>query len=501
MSLGAHQPAVKEMYMDLRPGDTIFGKTENDEYTIIRMLGSGQFGVVYEAQDSDGMSLALKTIITASADATTLQSFINEGQLATEIQHENVVRYFFFHDGRQYPQFPPYILMEYADGGTLDDLLEEHKSRNEHFEANELRALLLQLASGMKAINEKLVHRDIKPDNILLAHSILKISDFGLSKIVGAATRSRTFKGINHIKYCAPEAWRLEENAPAMDIYSMGIVFYEVAALEYPYPAKQMGDIVESFKNAHLFEPPIDPRVYNPDLDIGLAQMILKMLSKRPDQRYSSWDQIIQRLQSTQSSSANVRNVGPLVERALERHKQAEDAHLRAQEEAKQKREYKESVVYCFREIVTAAREIVDAFNDASEFVKLSLYENASLSFLVYVEGRDSPIKAEVTTIYGEHELEGQPIKAWGYIKAPSGRGFNLLLVATSPDDLYGQWKALFASHNALYGKPDSRPEPFPFEIRELPREIQVLRAMHIYSTSVRAFKPEMLNPLIEEIL
>ncbi len=487
--------------MDLRPSDTVFGETENDEYTIIRILGSGQFGVVYEAQDSNGISLALKTIITASADTTTLQSFINEGRLATEIQHENVVRYFFFHDGRQYPQFPPYILMEYADGGTLEDLLGEHKSHNEYFEANELRALLLQLASGMKAINEKLVHRDIKPDNILLAHDVLKISDFGLSKIVGAATRSRTFKGINHIKYCAPEAWRLEENAPAMDVYSMGIVFYEVATLEYPYPAKQKGDIIESFKNVHLFEPPTDPRSHNPGLGIALAQTILKMLSKRPDQRYSSWGQVIQRLQSPRSSSQSTRNVGSLVERALERHKQAEDARLRAQEEANKRREYEESVVYCFKEIVAATREIVDAFNDASEFVKLSLYENASLSFLVYVEGRDSPIKAEVTTVYGEHELEGQPIKAWGYIKAPSGRGFNLLLVAADPDDLYGQWKALFASHNALSGRRDSRPEPFPFEMRELPREMQILRAMHAYSTSVRAFKPEMLNPLIEEIL
>ena len=148
-----------------------------------------------------------------------------------------------------------------------------------------------------------------------------------------------------------------------------------------------------------------------------------------------------------------------------------------------------------------AAREIVDAFNAAFEFVKLSLYENASLSFLVYVEGRDSPVKAEVTTIYGEHELEGQPIKAWGCIKAPSGRGFNLLLVAAGQDDLYGQWKALFVNHNPAKKHPDSRPEPFPFEIRELPREIQFLGAIHAYSTSVKPFKSEMLNPLIEEIL
>lgn len=124
------------------------------------------------------------------------------------------------------------------------------------------------------------MHRDIKPDNILLHNQVLKISDFGLSKVVGAATRTQTFKGINHMRYCAPEAWRLEKNLPAMDMYSMGIVFYEIATLRYPYEVKDTGDFVEVWKNAHLLQVPADPRTHNGSLDLGLAQLIMKMISK-----------------------------------------------------------------------------------------------------------------------------------------------------------------------------------------------------------------------------
>lgn len=375
------------------------------------------------------------------------------------------------------------------------------KNRNELFGSNELRAMLMQLASGMKAINKKLVHRDIKPDNILIADDVLKISDFGLSKIVGAATRSRTLKGINHVRYCAPEAWRLEENAPEMDIYSMGIVFYEAVTLAYPYSVEHTGDIIDAYRNAHLFDSPTDPRDYNADLDLGLVQMILKMLSKRPNRRYSSWEPIIKRLQSSQISSTNTGGVDSLVEHALNKHKSAEKQRLLAQKETKRKREYEKSVAYCFRELFMSVKNIADEFNAASLFVKLSLHQSDSLSFSLYVEGQDSPIEVNLKVVYGKYDIKGQPIRAWGYVKAPSGRGFNLLLIGTSIDDLYGQWQALYVRNSALVRHPDPRPEPFPFEFNELPEEIGHLAVMHVYSTSVKPFEPEMLNPLIEEIL
>lgn len=83
----------------------------------------------------------------------------------------------------------------------------------------------------MIAINAELVHRDIKPENILVSNDVLKISDFGLAKIASESTRTMSFKGYGTIPYIAPEAWNSDKNTIQMDIYSMGIVFYELATL------------------------------------------------------------------------------------------------------------------------------------------------------------------------------------------------------------------------------------------------------------------------------
>lgn len=300
--------------MDLRPGDIVFGPIDTDQYKIIRLIGSGSFGFVYETHDNHGTIYALKTITTGWLNNDALQSLLNEGHLATEIQNENVLRIYYFHDGKQYPNLPPYMLMEFANGGNLDNLLSNKKAQCKYFESNELLALFTQLASGMKAINEKLVHRDIKPDNILIKNSMLKIADFGLSKVVGAATRTQTFKGINHIKYCAPEAWRLDKNLPAMDMYSMGIVFYEMATLQHPYKLEETGNLLEAWKNAHLFQVPADPRKINNSINLGIAQVIMKMIAKRPQDRYVSWDEVIQRLTSSNNQTEITRDLSSLVE-------------------------------------------------------------------------------------------------------------------------------------------------------------------------------------------
>jgi serine/threonine protein kinase len=494
--------------MDLRPGDIVYGETEDERYEVIRMLGSGAFGIVYEVQSNEGQRFALKTIVTALLDDTTLQILKNEGRLATEIDDENVLNIFYFHDGVAYPQFPPYMLMEFADGGTLEQLIDEKRKLQEQFSADELRPLLLQLASGMKAVNEKLVHRDIKPDNILLVSYVLKIADFGLSKIVGAATRSKTFKGINHLKYCAPEALRLDENTPSMDIYSMGIVFYELSTLKYPYQIETAGDIWQVFRNAHLIQIPVEPDTYNPSLELGLIQLILKMISKRPQDRYSSWNEVIERLQRPEDPSEKSRNVSSLVERALDSHRKAEKARLEAEEKARKEKEYNDLVKYCFDEIAQAGQEIVNAFNEASDFAELEFKRDTRFSFVIYEEGHrlrapgiSKSVRVEIKPIYDTHKLKDRAIRAWGHAKAPSGRGFNLLLVATDPDDLYGQWITFHVSHNPIARRRDPRPEPFPFEFKELPQEIHHLGALHIYQPKQGLFKAEILNPLIEELI
>lgn len=490
--------------MDLRIGNVVFGKTEHDEYTVVRLIDSGGFGTVYEISDESGNSLALKTILTGLLDNTRLKALQNESRLATEIVHPNVTRVFYFHDGSQYASLPPYMIMEYADGGTLKDLIIGRKSTAQFIPSVDLRQMFVELASGMQAINSKLVHRDVKPDNILLVNNKMKVSDFGLSKVIGAATRSHTFKGINHVMYCAPEAWRQDENLPSMDMYSMGITFYELATLQHPYTVDTTGDFVDAWKMAHFAQPAQDPRNFNQQLDFQLAQIILKMMSKRPSDRYQSWDALLERLNVPELDQRTAPNVSRLVDVASTKHQRNENRRLQQEELNIQRKERQELLRFSFREIVDSAVEIVVSFNERSEFEKLKIRKDV-LGFSIFSNqgGGELPtVRCGVTSQMSEIALsQWEIVRGWGLIKAPSGRGFNLLLIASGNNDLYGRWQTLHVTHNPIIAPRDERPEPFGLELHELEKKIHSLNAIDVYQYERRTFENQMLVPLIEELL
>ena len=111
-------------------------------------------------------------------------------------------------------------MMEFVSGGTLAELLRAQQGANALIPLPRAREMLVDIAQGARAINERLVHRDIKPDNILIEGSRLKISDFGISKVIDEQTRTHTFKGAQHIAYMAPEGWEIETNTFKLDVYS-----------------------------------------------------------------------------------------------------------------------------------------------------------------------------------------------------------------------------------------------------------------------------------------
>lgn len=114
---------------------------------------------------------AVKTTLPSFGDSASVQSFKNEICSATQVTGENVIHYEYVHDGDVLPEFPPYIIMEYADGGTLNTLLSKRKRIKKMYTNNELISIYKQLAKGMQQINYCLVHRDVKPNNILLCGS------------------------------------------------------------------------------------------------------------------------------------------------------------------------------------------------------------------------------------------------------------------------------------------------------------------------------------------
>jgi serine/threonine protein kinase len=497
---------------DLTIGDRIYGPSDQDVFEIVKHIGGGAFGTVFEIRNEQGKQFALKTLSTAGLDDEKLRALMNEGKATPQIQHPNVIRVLFFHDGEQYPLLPPYMITEFADEGTLEDFLDELRKSNTLLTSDELRAIYLPLAEGMKAINVRLVHRDIKPDNIFRLGGQWKIADFGLSKVVGEATRTHTFKGINHIRYCAPEAWNGEENRQSMDMYSMGVTFFEVATLRSPFNPATTGNFWNAWRNAHLFEPPIDPTTINSKLDLALKQLLLKMLDKRSASRYSTWDEVINRLQpapspSGSNSSAPGLDVQNLIEQALKSKRQVDEAKLREQERAERSMQLDRLVMFHFGEIRQAVASFVDQFNQRSDDVKLRVHELSEVlgpGFIIFSEGLPrrgkGEVKVAIVGVFGDHDFKGKPIYAWGYVKAPGGKGFNLVLVADEANEPYGKWLTLHVSHGWGSGR-DERPSPFPFELHELPKEIGLIGAVHVYNTKVQDFEPGMFEPLIAELL
>ena len=191
---------------------------DNEELVLEEALGTGAFGIVFKATGTtSGNMFAIKFPHFAPfVGQEEMTAFLNEVQAAQEIRHPNVVRVDYV--GVDIADIPPFLVMEYLDGGNLALRLEQHRDSDQNINEDLFRSWTYALIEGISAVNEKMLHRDLKPDNILMEGDTLKIGDFGLSKLVDAVTRSRTFKGGQHMLYMAPEGWKLETNRIQIDM-------------------------------------------------------------------------------------------------------------------------------------------------------------------------------------------------------------------------------------------------------------------------------------------
>jgi serine/threonine protein kinase len=487
----------------IRPNTIVFDQ-DLKEFSVCEFLGRGSFGDVYSIKEKSTQKLyALKTLSTPFVENTVLKSFFNEGKLAQEISHPNVIQYYFFHDGIQYKDLPMYIIMEFADGGTLENQIKERKKKSEFYSSEELKYLFDQLICGMESINSKLIHRDIKPDNILIHNSILKISDFGLSKYVTQATRTSTFKGIGCLPFLAPEGWKLDANTIQMDIYSMGIVFYELASLSFPYNVTK-GDY-EEWQNAHLFQNPANVGKINSNISPVLSRLIMRMLEKDAKQRPRNWNEIKTYLEKENlPKTDNAQFIDKVLIKRNEQIEQATQERLKREKREKEITEFKNIVRYQYhKDIITPIKEFIEEINNKSDGSKIICHFDDD-SFLNTVEYSFNTIKLDLKPIIEEDfyrdikvkdynrvftrrelklpVIDKKRVLAWGYVKAKNGRGFNLILLQNT-QSVYGDWLLLFNRHSAIVIKKDNRPEPFPFELNEIEEEINYLNAMHIYVT------------------
>jgi len=500
---------------------TIGSKVKDEignEYELIDEIGSGGFGCVFQAKRiSDNQLFAVKTLTSSFPSIEEKNCFMNEIKLAQTLSGEHIIQYEYFHDGEKYNNLPPYIIMEYAKQGTLENILDQRKKSNKYFELNELIEIYKQLINAMININKVLVHRDIKPANILINNNILKVTDFGLSKMVEEQTRTKTFKGGGTYYYMSPECWNYDKNTIQMDIYSMGIIFYELATLEYPYKISTYDE--QGFKSAHVFGHIQNSTKLQKNTNPQIASIIIKMLDKARQNRFDNWEDILKKLEH-QNDNKDI--LGSLIQETINIKNDIDIATQKRNEEVAIQKMEKETFINLAKfqfesDIITPIQEYIEQYNESSStndkayLRQLTQYDDIKFKYKFIIPSIEEIIIECKIILKNSFEKEvpldnhfeylGNSTKKIKYtptlkskeiicfveIKNSHGYGFNLLLLKSN--DIYGDWYIANNKNNLSHmDNSKLKKEPFAFPIENLKELIISERATSWYSSELKEY-------------
>ncbi len=270
-------------------------------YRIEAEIGEGGMGKVYKAYDCDlDRIVALKLVRPELArDANSLQRFKQELLLASRISHRNILR---IHDLGDVGGVK-FISMAYVQGMDLQDLI----TKSGKLQTERVVNIAKQLASALEAAHaEGVMHRDLKPRNVLITvDDQIFVSDFGLAKSLDAETTAMTRAGevLGTPRYMSPEQAESKAADHRSDLYSLGVIIYEMATGEVPFTGESSLQVMFQ----HVQQAPKDPRMVNPAVPEYLATIILKCLEKDPARRYQSAGEVLADLESAAPATRVVR--------------------------------------------------------------------------------------------------------------------------------------------------------------------------------------------------
>ena len=254
------------------------GMFVGDRYEIVNKIGTGGMSDVYKAKDHTlGRFVAIKVLKPEfSEDVNFVTKFRTEAQSAAGLEHPNIVN--IYDVGSENGMH--YIVMEYVEGITLKTYIE----KKGQLTFKEAVSIAIQVGRGIEAAHNKgIIHRDIKPQNIIIStEGKVKVTDFGIARAATSNTISSDVMGSVH--YASPEQARNGFVDGKSDIYSLGIVMYEMLTGRVPFD----GDTTVAVAIQHLQEEIVPPSAYAPNLPISMEKIILKCTQKNPDRRYES---------------------------------------------------------------------------------------------------------------------------------------------------------------------------------------------------------------------
>lgn len=263
-----------------------------DRYEIIEKVGGGGMAEVYKARCRLlNRYVAVKVLRDQfKNDADVLTKFKREAQSAASLSHPNIVNVYDVgeEDGKNY------IVMEYINGKTLKDLIRIYG----HLDTRETVNTAISIGEALEAAHKNgIVHRDIKPHNIMVTEDrIIKVTDFGIARATSSVTMTNNGGVLGSAHYLSPEQARGGMVDKRSDIYSLGVVMYEMATGKVPFDA----DSPISVAIMHIQEDPVPPREINPDIPRELEFMIMKAMKKNPAERYQDVKSLLADLKSYQ---------------------------------------------------------------------------------------------------------------------------------------------------------------------------------------------------------
>lgn len=259
------------------------GSFLSDRYEILSKVGAGGMSDVYKAKDHIlSRFVAIKVLKQEfSEDSSFVTKFRAEAQSAAGLEHPNIVN--IYDVGSENGLY--YIVMEYVEGITLKTYIE----KKGQLSFKESASIAIQVARGIEAAhNKNIIHRDIKPQNIIIStDGKVKVTDFGIAKATSSNTISSDVMGSVH--YASPEQARNGFVDGRSDIYSLGIVMFEMVTGRVPFD----GDTTVAVALQHLQEEIARPSIYAPDLPISFEKIILKCTQKTPDRRYQTIEELL----------------------------------------------------------------------------------------------------------------------------------------------------------------------------------------------------------------
>lgn len=266
--------------------DDLIGTTLGN-YRILAPLGQGGMARVYKAyQENLDREVAVKVLPPwFAADRNFVERFNLEARLVARLSHPNIVT---VHDASE-QQGHLYIVMQLVDGGTLKQRMEQLHTQGRTMEESEATPIFVKLADALAYAHEQgIVHRDIKPVNVLMDRSGRPIlSDFGIAKVLASTSDNltRPGAGVGTPEYMSPEQCLGSATIDGRaDIYALGVMLFEALTGRAPF----LGNSYPALAHSHIYEPPPRPRLLRPTISPAFEDVILTALNKQPQQRYQS---------------------------------------------------------------------------------------------------------------------------------------------------------------------------------------------------------------------